>query len=100
MTRKRQRKGRAVRQECIELALSSLTSMVPVPSASKRSKASRISCFCSSVSSGLGLILFLWELDAMFVFLKLEAFIRYAIHKHNNISYSPYLHNIVTDTHM
>jgi hypothetical protein len=31
--------------------LSSLTSIVPVPSTSKRSKASRISCFCSGVKS-------------------------------------------------
>jgi len=31
--------------------LSSLASMVPEPSVSNRSKASRISCFCSSVSS-------------------------------------------------
>ena len=30
--------------------MSSLASMVPEPSVSKRSKASRISCFCSSVS--------------------------------------------------
>jgi len=31
---------------------SSLASMVPEPSVSNRSKASRISCFCSSVNSG------------------------------------------------
>lgn len=65
---------KAVQWECKGLALSSFTSMVPVPSASKRSKASRISCFCSSVSSGLGLILFRWADDAMLAFLKLEAF--------------------------
>ena len=34
--------------------LSSLASIVPDPSVSKRSKASLISCFCSSVNSGLG----------------------------------------------
>ena len=34
--------------------LSSLASILPEPSASKRSNASRISCFCSSVSSFLG----------------------------------------------
>lgn len=36
--------------------LSSLTSMYPDPSVSNSSKASRISCFCSSVSSGLGVV--------------------------------------------
>jgi hypothetical protein len=34
------------------LTLSSLTSIVPEPSASNKSKASRISVFCSSVNSG------------------------------------------------
>ncbi len=34
--------------------LSSLASILPEPSASKRSNASLISCFCSSVSSFLG----------------------------------------------
>lgn len=36
--------------------LSSLTSMCPEPSVSNSSKASLISCFCSSVSSGLGVV--------------------------------------------
>ena len=36
--------------------LSSFASMVPEPSASNRSNASRISCFCSSVSSALGAV--------------------------------------------
>ena len=36
--------------------LSSLTSMYPEPSVSNSSKASLISCFCSSVSSGLGVV--------------------------------------------
>mmetsp|Transcript_22680 Transcript_22680/g.66035 ORF Transcript_22680/g.66035 Transcript_22680/m.66035 type:complete len:201 (+) Transcript_22680:523-1125(+) len=36
--------------------LSSLASMVPEPSVSNRSKASRISCFCSSVSSNFLLL--------------------------------------------
>lgn len=36
--------------------LSSLTSIYPDPSVSNSSKASLISCFCSSVSSGLGVV--------------------------------------------
>lgn len=47
--------------------------MFPVPSVSNRSKASRISCFCSSVSSSLGLAFFLWDAAPSEGFLKLEA---------------------------
>lgn len=46
-----------VGDECLStFTLSSLTSMYPDPSVSNSSKASRISCFCSSVSSGLGVV--------------------------------------------
>jgi hypothetical protein len=41
-----------LRNRLIGFTLSSLTSIVPEPSASKRSNASRISVFCSSVNSG------------------------------------------------
>ena len=40
----------------VATTLSSFASMVPEPSASNRSNASRISCFCSSVSSALGAV--------------------------------------------
>lgn len=46
-----------------ELTFSSFTSIVPVPSESKRSNASLISCFCSSVSSVLWPVFFLWLVE-------------------------------------
>ena len=42
-------------QDC---TFNSFASMVPDPSESNKSKASLISCFCSSVSSGLGPTIF------------------------------------------
>jgi len=47
------------------LAFSSFVSIVPVPSASNRSNASRISCFCSSVNSGFAPVFFLWADTAL-----------------------------------
>lgn len=64
---------RAVLSAIGSLTFSSLTSIFPVPSVSNRSKASRISCFCSSVNSGLGLDFFLWDAAPSEGFLKLEA---------------------------
>lgn len=62
---------KSIRFRCYD-TFSSFTSIVPDPSVSNRSKASLISCLCSSVSSGLGPALFLWLLVPL-GFLKLEA---------------------------
>jgi len=58
------------------LTFSSFPSMLPLPSVSNRSKASRISCCCSSLSSSLGLAFFLWDAAPSEGFLKPEALAR------------------------